>query len=186
MANSTVYISYFDGIDHLKVNKLIQIIQETIEKHKPKEIYFLFSSWGGNIISGFTLYNHLISLKGKIKITMHNVGTVNSIATLIFSSGDIRLSSPTATFLFHGATYNFGNTDNTLFKIHEVASMMESWETLWIDALCKASTITKEEMQKQFIQGTQKKPDFALEKKYIHSIEHASIPPDAMHLTVST
>lgn len=103
-----VYISFYDQIDPQKVNKFINFIVNTIRQHQPTELYLLFSSNGGDVNAGFVLYNFLLSLRGKIKITIHNIGNVDSIANVIFMSAERRLASPSASFLFHGITMNFG------------------------------------------------------------------------------
>ncbi len=100
--HKTVYLNFFDGIDPVKVNKFIQFTTEVIRQHQPTELYFLIASNGGDVDSGFVLYNFLLSLQGKIVVTMHNTGTIDSIANVIFAAGQNRYAAPNASFLFHG------------------------------------------------------------------------------------
>lgn len=108
LTEKVVYISFYDQIDPLKVNKFINFIVNIIRQHQPTELYMLFSSNGGDVNAGFVLYNFLLSLRGKIKTTIHNIGNVDSIANVIFMSAERRLASPSASFLFHGISMNFG------------------------------------------------------------------------------
>ena len=81
----TVYVNYFGGIDDAKVKSLMAICADIIAKQKPKRIYFLFSSQGGGVNAGITLHNFLTALP--VEIVMHNVGSVESIANVIFLAG---------------------------------------------------------------------------------------------------
>ena len=58
----TIYINFFDVIDPTKVNKFIQFCTDAIKQYNPTEVYFFISSNGGDVDSGFVLYNYLISL----------------------------------------------------------------------------------------------------------------------------
>jgi len=103
----TVYINFYDGIDLVKVNKFIQFTTDVISKYNPTELYYFISSKGGDVDAGFTLYNFLISLQSKLTVTMHNIGTIDSIANIIFIAGGKRYAAPNAAFLFHGYTLSF-------------------------------------------------------------------------------
>ncbi len=74
--------------------------QATIDGYS--EIYFCFSSSGGFIADGIFLYNHIHGLP--IKTTIHNTGTVASIATAIYVAADIRICSEQGMFLMHPTT----------------------------------------------------------------------------------
>src|ERR1700733_1141954 len=111
--NKTVYISFYDDINVVKVNKFIQFCTEVCRVHNPSELYFLIASPGGDVDSGFVLYNYLISLQSKVRITMHNTGMINSIANVIFIAGQKRYAAPNAAFLFHGVKSNLNGALST-------------------------------------------------------------------------
>jgi len=67
---------------------------------KPDVLYFLFSSNGGSVNAGIALYNFLRALP--VEIIMHNTGSIDSIATVIFLAADKRYAALHSTFLFHG------------------------------------------------------------------------------------
>ncbi len=53
-----------------------------------KEFYFLISSPGGSVNDGIVLYNFIKALPAKI--IMHNIGVIDSIATVIFLAANER------------------------------------------------------------------------------------------------
>ena len=92
--DKTIYINFFDDINPTTVNKFIKFNVDAIQEHNPTVIYYFISSNGGDVDSGFVLYNFLISLHGKIKVTMHNTGTIDSIANVIFAGGQNKFAAP--------------------------------------------------------------------------------------------
>src|SRR5215467_10757045 len=68
----TIYVNYFDSIDESKTKALMAICSDIVAKQKPHTLYFLFSSMGGSVNAGITLYNFLRSLP--VEIIMHNNG----------------------------------------------------------------------------------------------------------------
>src|SRR5881396_644821 len=86
----TIYINYFDGINEAKVKVLMAVCSELIGKQHPDQLYFLFSSNGGSINAGITFYNFLRALP--TEIVMHNIGSIDSIATVIFLAGEKRFA----------------------------------------------------------------------------------------------
>src|SRR5690242_18938134 len=74
------------------------------------EAYFWISTPGGAVMSGLTLYNFLRAIPAKL--TMHNIGNVDSIGNAIFLAAEKgnRIACPHSTFMFHavGADLNAG------------------------------------------------------------------------------
>jgi ATP-dependent protease ClpP protease subunit len=84
----TIYVNYFDSINDAKTKALMAICSDIVAKEKPRAIYFLFSSVGGQVNAGITLYNFLRSLP--VEIVMHNNGSIDSIANVIFLAASKR------------------------------------------------------------------------------------------------
>jgi len=181
----TIYINFFDGIDPIKVNKFIRFTVDAINQHNPTEIYYFISSMGGDVDSGFTLYNFLISLQSKIKITMHNTGTIDSMANVIFIAGQKRYAAPNASFLYHGIVMNFsaGGYGRTILK--ENLSRLDGMETRMAETISKNSKLSIAELKDFFQQGEGKDVNFALSKEVIHEVKIPSIPQGAVHLVMS-
>jgi len=181
----TIYINFFDGIDPIKVNKFIKFTVDTIQQYNPTEIYYFISSNGGDVDSGFTLYNFLISLQSKLSITMHNIGTIDSIANVIFLAGQKRYAAPSASFLYHGIVMNFnaGGYGRTILK--ENLSRLDGMETRMAETISKNSKLTISELKQFLMQGEGRDVNFALEKGIIDEIKTPSVPDGAIHLAMS-
>jgi len=165
----TVYINFYDGIDLVKVNKFIQFTTDVISKYNPTELYYFISSKGGDVDAGFTLYNFLISLQSKLTVTMHNIGTIDSIANIIFIAGGKRYAAPNAAFLFHGYTLSFNAPVGKAL----------------IDTFVNRTKLTAEEINTLFNQGESKDVKFALQKGIIDDINPPSVPRGELRLAMS-
>lgn len=180
----TVYINFFDEISPIKVNKFIKFTTQAIEDHNPAELYYLISSNGGDVDSGFVLYNFLISLKSKLTVTMHNIGSIDSIANVAFVGAHKRFSAPSASFLLHGVTINIDAAcKRTMLK--EQLSRLEGMENRIAHTLSEHTKLTERELTSLFRQGEGKDVFFALEKEIIHEIKEPAIPPDSIHLAMT-
>lgn len=182
--NKTIYINFFDGIDPTKVNKFIQFTTDVIRQHDPQELYFFIASNGGDVDSGFVLYNFLISLQSKITITMHNTGTIDSIANVIFAAGQKRHAALNASFLFHGVSMNMqGGVSRRILK--ESLSRLEGMENRIAHTVSKHSKLTEVELTTLFQQGEGKDVNFALDKEIIQEIKVPSVPHGSIHLAMT-
>jgi ATP-dependent protease ClpP protease subunit len=147
-------------------------------------LYFFIASNGGDVDSGFVLYNFLISLQSKMTITMHNTGTIDSIANVIFAGGQKRYAAPNASFLFHGVSMNFGGGQNRT-ALKEALSRLEGMENRIAQTVSKHSKLTENELTSLFQQGEGKDVNFALDKEIIHEIKVPSIPHGSIHLAMT-
>ena len=180
----TVYINYFDSIDDKKVRGLMGICADIISKAKPKTLYFLLSSSGGLVDAGITLYNYLRALP--IEIVMHNTGSIDSIANVVFLAAERRLASKHSSFLFHGIVQPI-NQGVALNKnqLNEVLSGLGKSEDKIQGILTERTKLTIEEVRNLFVQGESKDLAFAIDKGVIHEIRDPAIPPDAPIITVN-
>ncbi|NNG25365.1 ClpP family protease [Telluria aromaticivorans] len=71
------------------------------------EIELHMSSEGGNMTAGFALYFFLKSLP--VPLTTHNIGSVESVAVVIFLAGQKRYACPGTRFLIHPLHWGFGS-----------------------------------------------------------------------------
>lgn len=180
----TLYINFFDGINPVIANKFIFFVTDAIKTHNPSEIIFLLASGGGDVDSGFVLYNYLVSLKPTIKIGMHNIGKIDSIANVIFAAGDKKIASPNASFLFHGVSMNLNGSFNRNV-LTENLSRLASMEQRIVKTISENSKLSETELAALFDQGEDRSVDFALEKEIIHEIKFPAISNDAVHLVMN-
>jgi len=184
MSSNTVYINFFDGINDKTIKILMAVCSDVIAQHKPDTLYFLFASGGGWVNSGIAFHNFLRSLP--VKVVMHNMGTIDSIATVIFLAGEERFASPHSSFLFHGVEWTFSQpTSVSTSKLAEHSSQLKQDERKIANIYIERSKLTDSEIFELFKQGESKDPAFALEKEIVHGIKNPSIPKDALLISVN-
>ena len=152
--SNTLYINFSGEINPISVERIragILSVVQSINHKNIDHLYFLFSSNGGSVNSGIELFNFLKALS--IKITMHNTGTVDSIATVVFLAGEQRYSTEHSSFLLHGVTVNLNSTSLKLNTLKELVSQVERDEEKIISVYCKNSELTEEIAKKLFTQG---------------------------------
>ena len=182
IAPSVFYINYFDMISDSKVRGLMALCSEILAKVNPKTLYFAFSSKGGDVIAGVTLYNFLRGLP--VQLIMHNLGSVDSIATAIFLAADTRYACQHSRFLFHGINWNFAqNQSSTPTQVREILSGLQQSEDLIRELVVQRSKLTETEMLALLQQGETKDPAFALQKGIINEIRDFSLPMGAQIVT---
>ncbi len=92
------FLGYCGLIDSAGVTRIAQAINAAVNQQYDR-VYLCFTSIGGYVGDGIYLYHHIRSLP--VPLTMHNTGTVASIATTLFVAGEKRICSPNAIFMIH-------------------------------------------------------------------------------------
>lgn len=106
---------------------------------------------------GIFIHNYLKSLP--CKLIMHNIGSVDSIATIIFLAASERYANPNASFLFHGVVTNFpAQSSLTMFQLKERLSGLEVDQNKISSTITEMTKITKPELDDLFLQGEVKSP----------------------------
>ena len=184
--NGVFYINYFDAITDNKVRGLMALCSDILAKVKPipTTFYFAFSSAGGSIAAGITLYNFLRGLP--VELVMHNTGSVDSIATVIFLAANRRYACSHSRFLFHGIGLDLppGARLGTA-QTREILSGLEQDERRIKELVVERSKITETEMVGLLQQGETKNPAFALEKGIIDDIRDFALPHGAQCVTAN-
>ncbi len=91
-------IKFVAPINQQTVNNLMSTILAKLNEGVERFI-ILISSPGGDVASGLTGYNFLKGIPAEV-IT-HNIGSADSIATVLFCAGHKRFCVPNARFLLH-------------------------------------------------------------------------------------
>lgn len=151
----TIFINYFDIINAAKTKALMAICSDIMAKQKPKTLYFLFSSQGGEVDAGITLYNFLRALP--VEIVMHNNGSINSIANVIFLAANTRFAAKHSAFLFHGINWNFGQGASLTFsQLQENLSLFKREEIKIAEIIAERTNLTEAEIRGLFCRGSPK------------------------------
>lgn len=177
-----VYINFFDEIGAPRMFQFINFCSQILQQHRPDVIQINISSPGGSVAMGIFTYNYLKALP--CKLIMHNIGSVDSIATIIFLAGAERFANPNASFLFHGVVTNFpAQSALNMFQLKERLGGLAVDQNKISNAITELTKITKQELDELFLQGEVKTPEFALEKGFIHGIKPLALPKDAIIFT---
>ena len=184
MKESIIYINYFDVIDQERVKHIMSISSQIIAEKKPDALYFLFSSPGGQVSAGIQLYNFLKALP--TKIIMHNTGSIDSIATVVFLAGEERYAAHHSTFLFHGVSMAFTKDSQfNLTQLQELKSSLEEDQKKIAGIITSNTKLKSDDMDQLFLQGETKDLGFAKDKGVITAIKDPIIPKDELFITVN-
>jgi len=170
------YIVFTADVQTAQAAKLRTAITDA--SNAGNDIYVFISSGGGNVFEGLSLASFIKALP--VQVTMHNVGQIDSIASVIFASGAVRLSTQNSSFLFHGVSMHYEKKDFIEAQLEEqyrgVKRMREN-----IAATFAAYTgLSVADVDALMITGsTILTSDEALSKAIIHEIRDAAIPPNS-------
>jgi len=176
----TIYVNFYDSIDPAKAKHIMAFLSELVSKEKPDYIYCLFSSPGGSVESGIVLYNFIRSLP--VELIMHNTGSIDSIANIVFLSANTRFTSVHSSFLFHGI-FQPVNTSLTKSQLQELISGINISESKIAGIITERTKLSTDEIRELFLQGESKNATFALEKGIVNEIKNPVIPKDVQILS---
>jgi ATP-dependent protease ClpP protease subunit len=180
----TFYVNFFDEINDQTVRGLMALCSDIIGKAKPAALYFGFSSPGGSVAAGITLYNFLKGLP--VELIMHNTGSVDSIATAIFLAAGKRYACPHSKFLFHGVGMGFPRDSRfNRSQLREYLSGLENDETRIRELVVERTKLSGSELIDLFTQGEAKDTTYALEKGVISEIKPFEIPTGTPFITAN-
>lgn len=126
MAKTNIF-HFFAPINPKTVSTLIDQMLTGLnyqDDNRANKILIKFSSGGGDLQSGFTLYNFIRSISPRVPISIVNMGDIDSIAVICYLAVDTRLVVPNSRFLLHDFHWNFsaGSVDHSRLTEH-VASL---------------------------------------------------------------
>ena len=137
------------------------------------EIYLCFSSTGGYVADGIYLYNHIRSLP--TNVTIHNAGSVASIATAIFVAANERNCSEHGMFMMHPTEMmqQYNMSSETLQSLLD-AALADDQRTENI--LRQRTTIPDEILAARRFKEVHITPEQAVEFGLAHEIVEFSLP----------
>jgi ATP-dependent Clp protease protease subunit len=112
-------IGSIGSYDDVSLKSVMQQIQSV---GNVDEYLLVINSGGGEVMEGFAIYNHLLSLNKPI--TTRGSGIVGSIATLIFLAGSKRQLYPNTQFLIHNPfTFAEGDASDLMKRAEELKNI---------------------------------------------------------------
>ena len=172
----TKYIKLFAAINQQSINALMNVVDQEL-KGGIERFVLLISSPGGSDFYGLSAYNFLKGIPAEV-IT-HNFGSVDSIAAVLFCTGNKRYSVPHARFLLHGVAASF---EKAAFEEKQLEERLKS---LQIDMQNIAGVIaattrkTEKEIFDAMVERTTLNPEQAREFGLVHEIKEELIEPGA-------
>ena len=167
--NKTVYIKFSVRVDFNSIERMTHQILEQLSLGVDKFI-ILISSPGGNVLAGISGYNFLRGIPAEV--IMHNYGSVDSIATVMYCAGSTRYCVPHATFTLHGVTLDikshFTFSEKTLKeRVSSLGADREIMSRVIADNTGRDLAIVEHEI----LEGIVLNSDQALEYGLVHKIK---------------
>lgn len=182
--SAVTYLSYYDTINEQKARAFMEACARAVVQTKPSQLYFLFSSSGGSVDAGIAIYNFLRALP--IPIVMHNTGSIDSIANVVFLAADERYAAPHASFLLHGLKWGFPQGAQLSWsQLQETVSAFKASESRYVGIMKERTSLTEDELTSLLHQGETKDLVFAKQKGIIREIRQAHVAPGATFLALN-
>ena len=139
-----------------------------------KEVYLAFSTPGGSVAQGITLYNFLRGVP--FKLTTHNIGNVDSIGNAIFLAADTRYACAQSTFMFHGVGFDRPAGRFEEKNLREMLDGLGADQQRIGNIIADRTDIPQNEAEKFFREAQTKTAEFARERGIIHEIREFDLP----------
>jgi ATP-dependent protease ClpP protease subunit len=171
----TVYIMFSAEINP-KTSGSLQAVLANCATQGVKTVYLAFSTPGGDVMQGMTLYNLLRGMP--FKVITHNVGNVDSIGNAIFLAGEERYACKHSTFMFHGVGFNMANQTVRLEEknIREMLDNIVSNHGRIGTILEERTQLDKAVIPELFREAQTKDAAFAVGCGIVHEVRDINIP----------
>lgn len=160
-------------------------LQNALKEADGKDIKVRIRSFGGDVETGFTMYNELrrYAKENKAKVTTLGEGQVASIATVIFLAGDERiLTGHTEPFVHNAWTYSEGDS-KTLIR---VATELEKCNNMIADHYALHTDLTRDEALELMNNDTSITAEEAVTIRFATSIEEVLRPVALKRFSTNT
>jgi len=161
-----IAIRFMAEVNQQSTNTLVSVLEQALKDGVVK-LRLLMSSPGGSVFHGISAYNFIPV----------EVGSIDSIAGVIYSAGKKRFSAPNARFLVHSVSLNFGQAASL-----EEKKLKELMSGLAIDRENIAKIIaencnkTQADIEKIMLEGVTWSPEQAKEFGLVHEITSELVP----------
>lgn len=153
----------------------LSVVQEQLKKAEGADVTVKIRSFGGDVETGFTIYNELrrYARENKAKVTTLGEGQVASIATVIFLAGDERiLTEHTEPFVHNAWTYSMGDSKT----LQRVATELDKCNIQIAEHYALHTDLTKEEALELMENETSITPNEAVAMRFATKVEEVLRP----------
>lgn len=120
-----------------------------------------------------------------VQITTHNIGQIDSIASVIFAAGTKRCANAQASFLFHGVSMHYEHQDFIESQLQEQYIQVKRLRENIASAFASYTGLSIADAQALMVSGaTVLSAQEALSKAIIHEIRDAAIPPGSQVVAI--
>jgi len=138
------------------------------------EAYICMTSLGGFIGDGVFLYNHIRGLP--IDVTLHNTGTIASVAVAVFVGADRRYCSPHGIFMIHPVTIGPFAEGVPWEKLQSSLAGTLAEEARTESILRERTRLSDEILSTRRVKDVHIVPGDALEYGLVHQIKDFALP----------
>ena len=171
----TLYVIFTAEVTPTTMERLSAVMVQAIEK-QVAEVYLAISTPGGQVQAGIALYNTLRAMP--FALTVHNIGSVNSMGNVIFLAGTTRYATAHSTFMFHGVGFEVqGPTRMDEKIVRERLDGLLADQSQMGKIITEGSSIAEDDVAELF--RTQRTVDalWAKDNGIIEDIRDFNIPP---------
>jgi len=171
------YVGFNAGVDRRAAEQLVMVCGQAIAQGY-SEITLCMTSVGGLLEHAYYAYGILDALP--LKITTHNLGSVQSAANMLFLCGDQRYAMEGSTFFFHKSSFNAseGQVLTEAFITERLKAIQ--YEDNRSAAILAAKTgRSVEEVREWQNAEAVMNTDMAIKNGLIHGVKPLSVPKDA-------
>lgn len=179
---SEIYLNFNLGINPQSTQALFKIIQEQLSKGMEK-LNLLISSPGGDVDPGIAIYNFLKGLP--IEVTIHNYGSCDSIAALIFCAGKSRYTVNNSRFLIHGIGVTIQNQRFNENQLKETLGSIKNQRETISKIIAKECNKKIEDVENDMLKGIILTPQEAISYGLVTKIKDELIPKGVNFINVS-
>ena len=138
------------------------------------EIHVLLSTSGGTVADGITIYNMVRSLP--VRVTMYNVGNVNSIGNVVFQSGARRIAATSSSFMFHGVGFDIQNARMELKQLQEKIAGLKNDQSLISEIMVRHTNLSTDDVDWLFLNMGYLSSKEALERGITDEVSDINLP----------
>ncbi len=172
----TTYLNFHAPINPFTTQNLMTAIVQKLS-NGTTDFYILFSTQGGEVASGITLYNFLRGIPATV--TMHNIGNVDSIGNAIFLAANSRKACQHSTFMFHGVGFDVKSARLEEKSTKEFLRGILADQARIADIIVGRTNIDARRARQLFREATTKNAQDALAAGLIHDIADVAVPVGA-------
>lgn len=178
------YIIFHGEINIQNTTRLIAACNQLVDDGA-KHIYIAFSSNGGAINSGINLYNTLKAMN--VEITIHNTGSIESVAVIVFFAGNNRYVSEQSRFLIHEPVRKFfANETLTAARLSELTQQLINDEKILSDLMEQNTSASKGTISRWFRKAKVIDSKTAIANSFASDIVEFRIPITSNIITLDT